>query len=94
MDLADIVQSGVLLIAICALGYSFYRNGRSTSRNAREAVTELQGNIEHVNETLKDPHSGLGAIKESVDAQKNHCANLSGRFDERLLNLEKERDKK
>ena len=93
MDLADIIQSGVFLTAICALGYSFYRNGRSTSRNAREAVTELQGNIEHVNETLKDPLSGLGAIKESVDAQKNNCANLSGRFDERLLNLEKERDK-
>ncbi len=94
MDLADIIQSGVFLTAICALWYSVYRNGTSTARNTREAVTELQGNIEHVNETLKDPHSGLGAIKESVDAQKNHCANLSGRFDERLLNLEKERDKK
>ncbi len=88
MNPTDLIQSGVLLIAICALGYSFYRNGRSTSRNTREAVTELQGNIEHVNETLKDPHSGLGAIKESVDDQKNHCANLSGRFDERLKNVE------
>ena len=93
MDLTDVVQSGVLFIAICALGYSFYRNGRSTSRSVRDSVTELQGNIEHIDDTLKDPHSGLGAIKESVDAQKNHCANLSGRFDERLLNLEKERGK-
>ena len=93
MDPTDMIQSGVLLVALFGFGYTYYRNGRSTSRKVRDAVTALQSDIKHIDEALKDPHSGLGAIKESVDEQKTNCANLSGRLDERVLGIEN-REKK
>ncbi len=91
MNPTDWIQSGVLLIGLFGFGYTYYRNGRNTSRKISDAVTAVQSDIEHISETLSDPHSGLGAIKESVDAQKNHCADLSGRLDERVKSIEKER---
>ncbi|KKM84017.1 hypothetical protein LCGC14_1303420 [marine sediment metagenome] len=77
--------AGVAIIAL-GLGMTWIRNGRSQAK--RDGVMEER--IKGINKQLEDPSTGLGAIKESVDNMKVHCAEVTSSFKERLKNLEED----
>ena len=91
MDTTDIIQSAGIILAFLTFGFGYIRNGRSASKSMSDAVQALRTGQDNINKTLQDEHSGLGAIKASVDQHLRHCAEVVGRFDERIKNNEEKR---
>lgn len=76
---------GVIIVGV-GLIITWVRNGRSQSK--RDGV--LEERIKNINKKLEDEHTGLGAIKESVDKQEVHCAKITSSFAERIKSLEED----
>ncbi len=86
--LAALIFSGV---ASAGVVITIVRNGKSNTRKDAELKTELKVEIGHVKEKLDNPESGLSAISSRQSAMTAHCAGMTGRFEERIKNLEKKK---
>ena len=60
--------------------YTMRRNGSRGKKQDTELKTELKLAIQSITKKLDDPKNGLGAIKDSTDAQKVHCTEVSTRL--------------
>ncbi len=71
---------------LCAVGLilTWMKNGKGEAKRAGAIEESING----INKRLDDPNSGLGAIKNSVDRQTQHCAGITSSFEERLKDLE------
>lgn len=69
--------------------YSIVKNGRSRAKQDAELKVELKKDIEAIKKVLDDPNDGLSAIRREISAQREHCAGVTARFDQRISGLEK-----
>jgi len=88
MDSGILAQWGATTVLALGLVVTWARNGRSQTRE-NEAMKK---DLEHIKEKIDDEHSGLGAIKESVDKQENRCASVTADYHARIIALEKKRE--
>jgi len=83
MSVAEVVS----IVGVCVVGVglvcTWVRNGRGQSRHQGA----LEADVIHIKDKIDDEHTGLGAIKQSVDNQAVHCAKISSGFEERIKNL-------
>lgn len=84
MSAGEIIALVGLGVVAFSLGMTWIRNGRSQAK--RDGVMEER--IKGINKKLEDPKTGLGAIKESVENIKVHCAEVTSSFAEKIKNLE------
>lgn len=68
--------------------YSIVKNGRSRSKQDADLKVALQKDIESIQKVLDDKNDGLGAIRREVSAQREHCAGITSRFDQRITGVE------
>jgi len=63
----------------CAIGvvYAIVRNGSRQKKQDEQLKAELKTEIGAIKKQLDDPVNGLSAIKESSEAMKLHCAEVS-----------------
>jgi len=74
---------GTLGVAIGLIA-TWLRSGKSQAR--RDGL--LEERIAGIQKLLDNEHTGLGAIKKSVEDQKVHCATMTSSFAERIKTLE------
>lgn len=86
--IAEIISTCTLVLCGGGLIFTWVRNGRNQNIKMAEMESRQNEQIKGIKEKLDDPITGLGAIKESVSKQETHCASITGRFDERVKNLE------
>ena len=88
MTAAEILPvAGFVLVAIGLIA-TWARNGRSQAKYMGAMETRFTEQIKTVFSILNNEHTGLGAIKESVDDQKEKCAGVTSGFEERIKSLE------
>ena len=63
--------------AVAGVVYAISRNGTRGKKQDKELVDSIKAEVSSIKEKLEDPVNGLSAIKESVDAQKLHCKEVS-----------------
>lgn len=92
--LPDILQLGLITVGFVAVGFSFYRNGRSTKQSVTKSITSVKDDVaelatnlgalgtrvEDIQDDIKDPMNGLSAIAKSVNEQAVNCATVSTRL--------------
>lgn len=84
MSTGEIIS--VIGVSLVGLGliWTWVHNSRGEAGYLGSLGTKLEG----VEKRLDDEHTGLGAIKESVDKQVTYCARVSSGFEERIKGLE------
>jgi len=98
MAATDTAQWAAVAIMSVTLVGTLVSNRRGNSKDDAEAQraeaafkTQLKADVKRIEEKLADPHTGLVAIKEGQEEQKNHCATVSTGLQERVKNIEKKR---
>ncbi len=89
----EIGTMSVAGVAILGLFVTWIRNGKSQAKHMSEMEGRQSEQIKTIFNKLDENKEVLGAIKESVEGQKNHCAGVVGRFDERIKSLEGKKTK-
>ncbi len=92
MSLELVSLGGVGVVAI-GLIITWARNGKSQAKSMGAMEARFTEQIRTIFEKLDNDNNGLGAIKKSVDEQKQHCASVTGGYEERLKGLERQRQK-
>ena len=75
------ITSGASAIGVV---YAIIRNGSRNRKQDYILKTELKAELNHIQEKLDDPNSGLGAIKKSADGMRLHCAEVSTRIESQV----------
>ena len=82
----------ISIIGVCIVGIgliaTWVRNGKNQAGHMAAMEASQVERTKTIFNKLDDPNTGLGAIKKAVEKQEIHCASTTGRFDERLKNLE------
>lgn len=86
--IAEIISTCTLVLCGGGLIFTWVRNGRNQNIRMAEMESRQNEQIKGIKEKLDDRNTGLGAIKATVSNQETHCASITGRFDERIKNLE------
>ena len=87
-SIAHWAATGLVFVGLC---YTIWRNGSHQAKANDIIKTELKMEIGNIKEKLDDEHFGLGAIKDSIDEQKLHCASITGDYGARIKRLEEKR---
>jgi hypothetical protein len=92
--LSIVSASGTVLVGLALLG-TWRRNGKEQrSRDDAHAIRQalrdkgLELGYRAITDRLDDRDSGLSAINSKIAAQATHCAEVTGRYDERINSLE------
>ncbi|KKN03032.1 hypothetical protein LCGC14_1111830 [marine sediment metagenome] len=77
-------------VGVLAASQTLYilRNRNGKVAEDTEEKTQIKSDLKNIKGQLNDPKTGLGAIKQSVDDQKLHCANVSTELSGKIKTLE------
>lgn len=85
MSVAEIIA----LVGLGLVGLGLLATWRRNGRNEAEYLGGLKVEISNIKAKLDDKDTGLSAIKNGVNEQKVHCAEITSGFAERIKTLEK-----
>lgn len=86
-----LIELSTMLVAVAAMGsacYSIWRNGRHRHDSLTKFKTEIKAEVKTTTDTLTHSEYGLMAINTKVGNFQVHCADKSGRLEERVIALE------
>jgi len=86
MSLSEVA---ILITALAAAGaaiYAIWRNGKRTSQD----YGSLRQDVKGINDKLDNPDTGLSATNKGITDIKVRCAGVTGKFEQKIENLEAE----